>query len=245
MPYASVSRSKSVTVLSVTVRFDATNKDVVPGDKTTFSGVVLIDSSPGVSRSVSIQINIGGTWKEITRVTTNPYGAFTYTWTVPWTVDTTKLPCNSWSFRAVDVSSGTASDTITITVRYPTRLSVSTDKDQYAPGDTVTVTVLLEYQDSDGNWKPLAYKSVTITAFGTSKTVTTGSDGKASTTFTAPSTPGTYTITTSYAGDTLEAAAVAALPVALGATAAQVAILAAPLLVGGALLAATYVVRRV
>jgi hypothetical protein len=244
VPYASASGSKSVTVLSVTVRFDATNKDVKPGDLTTFSGVVLVDSSPGVSRSVSIQISIGGTWREITRVTTNPYGAFTYTWTVPWTVDTTKLPCNSWSFRAVDVSSGTASDTITITVRYPTRLSVSTDKDQYAPGDTVTVTVLLEYQDSDGNWKPLAYKSVTITAFGTSKTVTTGSDGKASTTFTAPSTPGTYTIQATFAGGTLAFAPATAAPIVVGAApVAQVVVLAVPLLVGGALLVATAVKR--
>jgi hypothetical protein len=228
-----------VTVQAVTVRFDATNKTVKPGDLTTFTGVVLIDSSPGVSRSVSIQISIGGTWTEVARTTTNPYGAFTYTWTVPWTVGTTKLPCNSWSFRAVDVSSGKASDTITITVRYPTRLSVSTDKDQYATGDTVTVTVLLEYQDSDGNWKPLAYKSVTVTAFGTSKPVTTGSDGKASTTFTAPSTTGTYTITASYAGGTLAAAPLTV----LGGTATQVALLAAPLLVGGALLVATAVRR--
>jgi hypothetical protein len=240
VPYASASDSKNVSVLGVTVRFDATSKDVKPGDLTTFTGVVLIDSSPGVSRTVSIQIQVGGTWTEIARVTTNPYGAYTYTWTVPWTVGTTKLPCNSWSFRAVDVGSGTTSSSISITVRYPTSLSVATDKNQYAPGDTVTVTVTLKYIDSDGTPKPLANQNVTVSAFGTSKTAgPTGSDGTATVTFTAPSTTGTYTITASYAGGTLAAARLTV----LGGTAVQVALLAAPLLAGGALLVAAAVRR--
>jgi hypothetical protein len=225
-----------VTVQSVTVRFDATNKTVKPGDQTTFTGVVLIDSSPGVSRSVSIQINVGGTWTEVARTTTNPYGAFSYTWTVPWTVGTTKLPCNSWSFRAVDVSSGQPSGTITITVYYPTDLTVSTDKSAYATGETVTVTVTLKYLDSDGLWKPLANQYVTVTAFGTTKTAgPTGSDGTAKVTFTAPSTTGTYTITASFAGTTAAAAAVAARTLAVQQAAGWLA-LAAPALAGAGIL---------
>ena len=239
MPYASVSKSASVTVQSVTVRFDATNKTVKPGDQTTFSGAVLIDSSPGVSRTVSIQISIGGTWTEITKVTTNPYGAFSYSWTVPWTVGTTKLPCNSWSFRAVDVSSGAASSAITITVYYPTDLTVSTDKSTYAAGDPVTVTVTLKYLDSDGIWKGLANQNVTVSAFGASKTAgPTGSDGTAKVTFTAPSTTGTYTITASFAGTTATAAAAAARTVSVQQAAGWLA-LAAPIAVGAGLLLAS------
>ena len=237
MPYASTSASASVAVQSVTVRFDATNKTVKPGDQTTFSGVVLLDSSPGVSRSVSIQISIGGTWTEITKVTTNPYGAYSYTWTVPWTVGTTKLPCNSWSFRAVDVASGQASGTITITVYYPTSLTVSTDKSVYATGETVKVTVTLKYTDSDGTQKPLANQNVTVSAFGTSKTAgPTGSDGTATVTFTAPSTTGTYTITASFAGTTAAAAATAAARIVSVQQAAGWLVLAAPIAVGAGLL---------
>jgi len=235
VPYASISASASVTVQSVTVRFDATNKSVKPGDQTTFTGVVLLDSSPGVSRTVSIQISIGGSWTEVARTTTNPYGAFSYTWTVPWTVGTTKLPCSSWSFRAVDVASGVPSGTITITVYYPTSLSVATDKDTYATGETVRVTVTLKYQDSDGIWKGLANQNVTVSAFGTSKTAgPTGSDGTATVTFTAPSTTGTYTITASFAGTTAAAAAAARI-VSVQQAAGWLA-LAAPIAVGAGLL---------
>jgi hypothetical protein len=230
--------------MSVKVTLDASPKDVVPGNLVTFSGGVQIDSYPGANRDVSVQINVGGAWTEIFRVRTNNYGGFSQSWTVPWTVAGSKLPCNTWSFRAVDVSSGTVSNTVSVTVRYPTRLSVSTDRDQYPPNATVTVTVLLEYQDADGTWKPLAGKTVSVTAFGATKSVTTGTDGKASTTFTAPSTPGTYTIQATFAGGTLAFAPATAAPIVVGAApVAQVVVLAAPLLVGGALLVATAVKR--
>jgi len=79
-----------------------------------------------------------------------------------------------------------------------------TDKDSYPPGATITVTVLLEYNDA-GTYKPLAGKTVSISFAGTSKTATTGTDGKATTTFNAPTTPGTYTVSASYAGEGIPA----------------------------------------
>jgi len=206
MPYASASGSKSVSVYAVSVSISADRSAAKVGDTVTFTVTVTQDSAARAGDYVYVQIYIPekNAWVTIGTGTTGSDGKATVRWTVPWsvTVDSyeAKLPCSRFSFRAYDYTLGMASgNTVSIDIVHPTRLTVSTDKDAYLPGQTVTVTVKLEYNYKD-TWYPLGGASVTISAFGTTRTVTTGGDGTASTTFTAPSQSGTYTITATYAG---------------------------------------------
>jgi uncharacterized protein YfaS (alpha-2-macroglobulin family) len=161
---------------------------------------VKVNGSPASGVRVAFYF-LDGFMYYIADATTDATGAANYIWTVPWDIGAAVLPCSRGYLQAAAEVGGERfwSNKVSFAVAYPTRLSISTDKDTYTPGSTVTVTVLLEYNDRD-TWRPLANQTVTITAFGTSKSVTTGSDGKASTTFTAPSQSGSYTILASYAG---------------------------------------------
>jgi uncharacterized protein YfaS (alpha-2-macroglobulin family) len=212
-----------------------------PREAVTFTAKLTADTSPVAGATVEFYImNPYGTPDvRIGSATTGSDGSASYAWTVPFYVDfrqgRAQLGCNTWVFYAYYPGAVIYSDTVSVKVANPTRLALATDKDSYRAGETVVVTVKLEYEYPADTWNPLAGKTVTITAFGTSKSVTTGSDGSASTSFTAPSTPGTYTITASFAGEGLGLApAVARLALSVGAAGAVVAV-AAPVAVGAIL----------
>ncbi|WP_321423205.1 PKD domain-containing protein [uncultured Methanobacterium sp.] len=66
-------------------------------------------------------------------------------------------------------------------------------------GESTNLTATLK----DGNGTGLSGQNVTVTVNGTSYTATTDSNGLATVTVTAPGTAGTYTLTASFAGDSL------------------------------------------
>jgi hypothetical protein len=200
MPIAGSSASKTVTVATVSVTLETDRSFALPGDRVTMRVTVKVDDSPASGVRVAFYF-LDSFMYYIADATTDATGVANYIWTVPWDIGGAVLPCTRGYLQAAAEVGGARfwSNKVSFAVAYETRLSLSTDKDTYTPGSTVTATVLLEYNDR-GTWKPLANQTVTITAFGTSKSVTTGSDGKASTTFTAPSQTGSYTISASYAG---------------------------------------------
>jgi uncharacterized protein YfaS (alpha-2-macroglobulin family) len=227
MPIAGSSASKTVTVASVSVTLETDRSFALPGDRVTMRATVRVDGNP--ARGVRVAFHFLDSFMYyIADATTDATGAANYIWTVPWDFGGAVLPCTRGYLQAAaEVSDARFwSNKVSFAVAYPTRLSLSTDRDTYAPGSTVTATALLEYNDR-GTWKPLANQTVTITAFGASKSVTTGSDGKASTTFTAPTQSGSYTISASYAGTLGYAAAFAGLGIEVSQTTLKVAGLAA------------------
>jgi MG2 domain. len=200
MPYAGSSASTSVTVTKVDVTLSTDRTYVTPGDRVTMTAKVTINGSPLSGVNVSFYF-VDSFMLYLTSKSTDATGTASVVYTVPWDVGGTVLPCKRGYLQAKVEYAGASywSNKVDFVVAYPTRLSISTDKSTYAPGETVTVSVKLEYNDRD-TWKPLANQTVTITAFDTSRTVTTGSDGTAKTTFTAPQQTGTYTIAASYGG---------------------------------------------
>jgi len=92
------------------------------------------------------------------------------------------------------------SNVVEVAARYPTRLSIATDKEVYATGERVVVTVRLEYQDERGEWRPLGSMPVVVSGFGSSVEVVTGPDGYAAAALTAPDVPGVYEIRAEFRG---------------------------------------------
>jgi hypothetical protein len=199
MPYTSSSGSKNIKVMGISLSLTASKSWGVPGDQIVFIATLTGDGVPLSGEYVEFAIS-NGRWVVIGGANTDDLGKARLTWTIPWTADTLKLPCNKWNIQAKHWVSGTLSNAVSVAVAYPTRLTVMTDKDSYPPGATITATALLEYNDT-GTYKPLAGKTVSISFAGTSTTATTGTDGKATVTFKAPTTPGTYTVSASYAGE--------------------------------------------
>jgi len=92
------------------------------------------------------------------------------------------------------------SNVVEVAARYPTRLSIATDKEVYAPGERVVVAVRLEYQDERGEWRPLGSMPVVVSGFGSSVEAVTGPDGHAVAALTAPNVPGVYEIRAEFRG---------------------------------------------
>jgi uncharacterized protein YfaS (alpha-2-macroglobulin family) len=209
VPYTSATEYRSITVQALSVTLTVDKSWVPVGGVLYFRATVRSDGNPVPNKEVRFYIATDGLlW--IGTATTGSDGVASLTWTVPWYVGTLKLPCTRQSFVAYAVPESVASNSVTVAIAYPTRLTVTTDKSTYTPGETIQVTVKLEYND-EGTWKPLVGKSVTVSLDTLqSKTVTTGSDGTASTTLTAPTTPGSYTVRASYGGEGLTAFALAA-----------------------------------
>ena len=88
----------------------------------------------------------------------------------------------------------------TIDNRYPTRLSLSTDRDRYMAGEDIEIDILLEYRDENGVWRPLADKRVAVYAFNTSTEIYTDQSGKAKTRIKALAT-GIHTVKAVFEGE--------------------------------------------
>jgi hypothetical protein len=135
-------------------------------------------------------------------------------YTIPWTIDTHTLPCSSISFYAQEKSTGTKSATVSGSVAYPTRISISAP-DTVAPGQSFTVSGKLEYQSSSAAWSGLAGRTVSIYYDGTKAAdVTTASDGTYSKAVSIP-TPGTYTLKAQFAGEGLAAISIMGITVGI------------------------------
>ena len=82
----------------------------------------------------------------------------------------------------------------------PSRVSPSTNKSIYAPGEQVEAAALLEYLDLDGSWKPLPSKPINMCIDSQCTQVTTDSSGKARWVARAPEKPGAYTLKAEFSG---------------------------------------------
>jgi hypothetical protein len=82
----------------------------------------------------------------------------------------------------------------------PSRVTLTTDKDVYVPGEEIGATSMLEYLDIDGQWRPLANMPLNICIDTQCTQVATGSDGRARWAVKAPEKPGTYTLKSEFQG---------------------------------------------
>jgi hypothetical protein len=132
--------------------------------------------------------------------TTGSDGYAKTSFTIPFQINTSVIPCGTVRFRAYDLEANILTDPIDGKVAYPTRISISAP-DTVPTGQSFTVSGKLEFQDVDGAWKGLANRTVTIYYNGTSLgSTTTGPDGSYSKSVSI-STGGTYTLKAVYAGE--------------------------------------------
>jgi hypothetical protein len=157
---------------------------------------------------VRFQWYIGGAWREVGRAYSDRNGRAVFTWTVPFSFQVapdrfTTLPCGSYSTRAYIPVTGQYSTEVTVRVAYPTKITASTSKTTYAPGETVTVTGRLTRVEETAE-TALAGKTVTITWWdGSTTNVTTDTNGNFTASKTGPTTTGTFSIKVAFAGEGL------------------------------------------
>jgi len=212
MPYASASATRPITVQSLAISLTVDNTRPKAGDTITFTGKVTIDTTPQPNRSVNLYLvhPTGSPYWIIASGSTDINGNFTARWTVPYKVikDTTTytVPCTTWTFKLCDVWTGACSSELRIPIAYPTALGITTDKDTYAPGQTIKASAKLTYATDTGTF-PLPNASITFKLINTStgavvdtKIATTDSNGVAEVSFTAPSTAGSYQVKAEFGG---------------------------------------------
>jgi hypothetical protein len=213
MPYASANTAKPVALQNVVVSLTVDNDKPTAQQTITFTGRVTLDTTtPGANRSVWLYlIHPTGLRFFLTSGTTDSSGTFTYRWTVPWKLYYAgapyNVPCTTWRAELCDSASGVCSPSVNIAVAYPTALSISTDRDTYTAGSRIQVTAKLVYADDVSSQNPLPGATITFQLIdvSTGSTVatasaTTDANGVASTTFTAPSKAGTYSIKATFGG---------------------------------------------
>jgi len=226
MPYVSAVKTTTITVQAVTITLDKITKPdgteitwAKQGDAVQFRGRVTIDTTGwgGVPVDIYMGDSPTSTPTRIASGTTTSGGYFTIDWTVAYT-----LGCTTKYFRAYHPGTGTWSNAKSLKIAFDTRISVSTDKSVYAPGESMTISGKLEYaKTSATDWQPLGGKTVTLRILKDTTevwrdTVTTASDGTYSKTTTAPTEAGSYTVEASYAGEGLAVAgAVAVAPIGI------------------------------
>lgn len=207
MPYASANAAKPVALQNVVVSLTVDNDKPAAQQTITFTGRVTLDTAtPGANRSVRLYlIHPTGLRFFLTSGATDSSGTFTYRWTVPWKLyyggAPYNVPCTTWRAELCDSASGVCSPGVNIAVAYPTALSVSTDRDTYTAGDKISVVAKLVYANDVSSQNPLPGATITFQLIDVSTgstvataTATTDANGVASTTFTAPSKAGTYSI---------------------------------------------------
>ena len=135
-------------------------------------------------------------------------GRYSFTWTVPYSVEDVTIPCKRWKIRAAATTVfgiEMASAETSIPVAYKTSLSLSTDKDTYAPGETIQAAATLYYLTQQG-LRPL--QGATVSFFLKDSTgrivaeasAATDNNGVARANLTAPSQEGTYTLEARFGG---------------------------------------------
>jgi uncharacterized protein YfaS (alpha-2-macroglobulin family) len=247
MPYDSASASRSVQVLAYKVDFSVNKNYVRPGETLTLTVKTYADSSPA-SVNIKVMLVLGTFTGTLFTGTTDGTGTWTKDWTVPYRVTcpegTVYLPCNKVSLYAMLAQSPyTSSPSVDVYFIHPTRLTLATDKDKYAPGETVVATAKLEWQREDGSWAPLGPDyTIVFSLDGQAGSSKTDSNGVASYTFKAPSASGTYTVKATFAGAGLAAASVA--EVAVKAAASFSASPIAPAVAGAILMALSLLKMR-
>jgi len=205
MSYAPASAQTTITVSTGTITLSVSpNPPWTPGQTLTFT--VTLSTAPWTTDYVTISAN--GTPIASIQLVGTPGGSTT--WTVP-----QSYAGQSVSFVATDTLFGATSNTVTGTVLYPTKITISAPSTVYV-NQPFTVSGTLQYQNASGSWVALAGATVTVRgSWGGSATATTNSSGQYSVQLTAPSSPGTYTVTASFTGSSSAAAAMGYSPLAV------------------------------
>jgi len=189
MSYASASSQATITVQTGQLTLSVTpSPPWVPGQTLTFTVTlpmvvwttdtvtIYANNTPVTSFQITSGIGGSGTW-----VIPQSYAGQTVT------------------FMAQDSLLGATSNTVTGTVLYPTKITISVPSTIYV-NQPFTVSGTLQYQNASGSWVALGSQTVSIKgSWGASATATTNSNGQYSAQLTAPSSPGTYTITVTFA----------------------------------------------
>jgi hypothetical protein len=201
MPYSPTSAKTSVNVQKVYVTLAPLPPAAEQGSTVTFSGSVTIDGSPAAYVNVAIYSSINNWSSPITATVTDGSGRFSASWTVPH-----GYGCRTYDFKAVAL--GAESNTVSMAIAYRTRISISAPSSA-KPGESISVTGKLEYENMKDQWLPLPGREVYIYLDGSFVTkVTTDSSGNYSATITI-SAPGTHTIEARYRGEGIRPGAVA------------------------------------
>jgi len=176
MPYQSVSASRRIEVLGrVSISLDCDPKRQKWGGLVRFWGKVTVGGTPpGVERELVLGYwdPDTGVYRELARGycdgKTGDYGFEEYM--------SSDWACYKVEFAVKDVETGTLSNSVFVSVYYPTRISISAPS-SVTKGKTFTVTGKLEYQRPDG-WKPLGGRTVTVywngNVFGSGRTDSVG-----------------------------------------------------------------------
>jgi len=198
--------SSPVEVLvGASVELSADRDYARPGDVLALWARASVGGSPLAGEAIEIRLRLGTLEGTLLTGTTGPDGTWSATWTVPYRATTREgtmyLPCNRAELYARLARAPYASSpAIEVSFAHPTRLIVTTDKDGYAPGEPVAVTVRLEYRREDGSWAPLAGQAVEVYLGEERASAVTGSDGTAVVMLTAPRAPGAYAVRAEFAG---------------------------------------------
>jgi len=191
MPYVRAEKTGPVTVEKVELTLTADKRWVKAGEMVVLSGRLTTDGRPYPDQPVWIEttdlVGVRGPYY------TDAEGYFRAEITYSHYEGCMDIAHKA---RWQDVYS----PTVMVAVAFPTRISISAPS-SVRPGETFTVTGVLEYEELPGMWTPLAGRTVTVyfntTIFGQA---TTGSDGRYSVQGSIPST-GSYTLKAVFAGE--------------------------------------------
>jgi len=205
MSYAPASAQASITVQSGQLTLTVSpSPPWVPGQTLTFT--VTLPTPVWTTDTVYIYAN--NTQVTSFQITSGVGGSGT--WTIP-----QSYAGQTVTFMAQDTLLMATSNTVSGVVLYPTKITISAPSTVYV-NQPFTVSGTLQYQNASGSWVPLAGATVTVKgSWGGSATATTNSSGQYSVQLTAPSSPGTYTVTASFAGSSSAAAAMGYSPLAV------------------------------
>jgi len=190
----------SITVVSYTLTMDKLPYFAVAGRKIRFSGRLTTDTTGVGGEEVRVKYCLYDKphiCYDIGSTTTATDGSWYFDWDVPY-----RMAGKRYLFRAYHPASGVESSTQEMAVAYPTRLSIKAPG-KVAVGASFKVEGKLEYEESEGSWKPLANRSITI--YYDTKTLTTtntGSDGSYSATISIGE-PGSFLLKAYFAGEGL------------------------------------------
>lgn len=208
MPLKPSSVTLAFTTYQYGLTYSVTPTAVAWGEQVTHEARVSDPITGGALEGVEVRFQwyIEGAWREVGRAFSDRLGRAVFTWTVPFRFQVSPdrfvtLPCGSYSTRAYIPATAQYSSVVTVKVAYPTKITASTNKTSYAPGETVTVTGRLTRVEETTE-TPLAGKTVTITWWdGSTTNVTTDTGGNFTASKPGPTTTGTFRITISFAGE--------------------------------------------
>jgi len=200
MPLNAVSATKGITVLTRTITYSVSpSPPWTAGQSVTFTAVVKENGTPVAGILVHFEGTAAGVTKEFAREYTDSTGVARKTVTIPWMIGTFEIPCRTWdTYARADTLQSTI---IRAAIAYATRISISAP-DKVSPGQTFAISGKLEYQIDSATWAPASGRTVSLYYNGTLiGSVTTGTDGSYSKPDATITTPGTYTLKATFAGE--------------------------------------------